>query len=127
MVIANVERKVALMEGMTKVRELPESIPSIDSSHCSVKISKLTREIQRLTGLVESKSLKLQTMPGLVDEASCLREKRSKAKQDKDRLPAENKIMLALGMEILNLNARTSSIVGSLQEEKARAVLTEKT
>lgn len=63
LVNANVERMVTLADAMSKVEKLLESGLSINRSDYSVKISKLTREVQRLAGHVESKDLELQTMP----------------------------------------------------------------
>lgn len=55
---------------MTMVRELLRSGRPIKKSDCSVNIVKLTSKVQQLTGLVESKYLELQTMPGLLEAAS---------------------------------------------------------
>lgn len=60
----NVERKVPLTDAIAKARELLESCLSIDRSDYSVKFSKPTREAHRLSGLVDSKDLELQTMFG---------------------------------------------------------------
>lgn len=78
LVNARVEQKVTLMKPMTMVRELLMNGRSINKLDYSVKISLLKREVQRLTGLVESKYMKLQTMLGLVEEACPLRVDRSK-------------------------------------------------
>lgn len=72
LVNANVERVVSLTFDMAKVRELLESGHSISKSDCSVKASKLTREVRRLTGLVESKALALHTIPRLLEKSSPL-------------------------------------------------------
>lgn len=96
LVNANVERKITLTNSMGKTMELFGSGRSIDRLDYSVKIEKLTREVQRLTGLVESKNLKLQSMPGLVEETSRLGQALSKLKSDKKRLTAENKVAVAL-------------------------------
>lgn len=47
------------MEAITVVRELRESGRSFEKSDYSVKILKLTRDVQRLTGLVELKDLEV--------------------------------------------------------------------
>lgn len=52
LVNANVERKVTLTEIMATVRELFKSDRSINGPVYSVKIPKMTREVQRLTSLV---------------------------------------------------------------------------
>lgn len=75
LVSANVERNVTLTEAMAKVRELLGSGRSYNKSGYSMKIFKLTREVQRPTQFVESKNLELHVIPELVEEPSCLREK----------------------------------------------------
>lgn len=65
-------------------------------------------------------------MSGLVQEARRFREELSKSKGDKYRLTAENKVVLALGTEILALKTTTCSGVSSFQEVKTRAVETER-
>lgn len=80
----NVDRKVTLTDAITKIRELLQISLSINLSDYSVKISKVAREVQRLSILVETKGSELQTMPGRVDEASQLRQERTKLKEDKD-------------------------------------------
>lgn len=107
------------------VRELPESGLSINTSDYVVIMEKLTREKQRLTGPVKAKGLRLQTISGLVEDASRLREKRSKAKEDEDRLSAEKKVALALVTEISELKRTDGFLVGFLQKIKDRAVETE--
>lgn len=90
LVKANVERNGTLKDVMTTVRDLLESGRHIKKSDNTEKISKLTREVQRLTVLMESKNSDLQTMPGLVEEASRLRDDIPKAKGDRERVLAEN-------------------------------------
>lgn len=92
----NVERKVTLKDSMKTERELLKIGRSIDGSEHSVKIAKVTKEIQRMTGLVKWKDLELQTLPELVHEASRLREEFAKEKRDKDRLSSENMVWLEL-------------------------------
>lgn len=70
LVEANEERYVTLMEAMAKVRDLFGSGRSIFRSFYSLRISKLTREDQSLTGLVRSKELELESMRGFIQEAS---------------------------------------------------------
>lgn len=77
---SNVERKVTLIEVMVKARKPVVSGRPIIKPDCSLKISKLTREVQGLTGHVESNDLKLDTMPGLEEKTGRLREELSKAK-----------------------------------------------
>lgn len=60
----NVERDVTSIDAMAKIRELLESGLLIDGSDCSIKSAIVTQEAQRLAGLVESKNLELETMPG---------------------------------------------------------------
>lgn len=79
------------MEAINKIRKQLESGGKIDSSQCLVKIAKLTREVQRLTGLVESKDFELQRMPRLVMEATCLREELPKIKRNRNPLMIENR------------------------------------
>lgn len=57
MVNANVERKVMLTKVIAKIRNLLASSLSINRSDYSVKIAELTKKIQRLLDLVESKDL----------------------------------------------------------------------
>lgn len=54
-------------------------------------------------------------------EASCLPETLSESKWNKDRLTAENKVVLALVTNILDLKTTAGSLTGSLQELKARS------
>lgn len=105
---------------MEKIRKLLESDRPIDRLNFSVKIAKLEREVQRLTGFVISKVLELQTIPELVEEASGLREEFSKLKEVKDCLMAENMVVLALAMESSEAKKTTASFVNPLQEVKAR-------
>lgn len=67
---AIVERKVTLTDAMANIRELLGSDSPIDHSDYSVKIFKLARDAYRLSGLVKSNGLELQTVPGLFYEAS---------------------------------------------------------
>lgn len=113
------------MDVMEKVREILDSGRLNYKLDYSVKILKQTRECLRLTVLVASKDLELQTMLGLVDETSRSPEKLWKTMGDKDRLTAENKIVVALGTEISELKTTTDSLVGSVQEVKVRSVETE--
>lgn len=72
LVNANVDREVAIAHAMAKVGELLKIGRSIKKSDYAVKLSELTREVLLLTGLVESKDLEFQTIPGLKQEASRL-------------------------------------------------------
>lgn len=54
-------------------------------------------------------------MSGLVEEASGLWEDLSTVKRDRGWLSVENKVVLALGMEISELNMTNGSLVGSPQ------------
>lgn len=65
-----------------------------------MKILKLARKIHWLASLVELKDFELQTIPGVVEEPSHLREDLSKTKRNKDQLTAQNKVVFALGMEM---------------------------
>lgn len=125
LVNANVEQKVTLTDAMARIRELLESARSIDCLGYSIKISKLVRELQRLSGLVDSKDLEVRTMLWLVDKASSLRAEALKLKEEWDQLTAENNVVLALGTEIFELKSMIGSIVGFRQEVNARAVETE--
>lgn len=51
-------------------------------------------------------------MPGLVDEASRLRERLFKLRGEKDRVASENKVVLALETEISDLKTTTGLLVG---------------
>lgn len=73
LIYANIDRKVTLKKAMETVRELLECRRCIDRLEWSVKILILAEKVQRLTDLVESEDLKLQTVSGPVKEASCLR------------------------------------------------------
>lgn len=57
---ANVERMVTLSESTTDIRELHENGCSINRLDYSAEIAKFTHEVQRLSGLVESKNSKLR-------------------------------------------------------------------
>lgn len=72
---ADVVRKVAMTEAMALDRDLVESDRSSIKSNYSVMISKLTREVQLLTGLVESNNLEVQMTSGLAEDGSCLPKK----------------------------------------------------
>lgn len=74
LVYVNVEQKVTLMDAISTMSKLLESSPSISKLDYFPKIANFAREVQRLTDLVESVDLELQTMCGLVEEASSLRE-----------------------------------------------------
>lgn len=78
------ERKVTLTKAIRRIRKLLESGRSIDHPDYSVKILKIAREVQRLSGLVASKGLKLQTAVGLVGKPSRFWEELSKLKKEKD-------------------------------------------
>lgn len=78
------EQKVTITDATAKVAEIFESGRSIKASDYFVKILKLTRVVKRLVGLVESKDMGSQIIPGLVKEARRLRGKLIKAKMDKD-------------------------------------------
>lgn len=100
------QRKVTLTDAMTNITELLESDRSIYPSDSFVKIWNRVLEVQRLSGMVESKDLKLQTIPGLVEEASRLREELLQQKEDEDRSETENKSMLALSTKRFQLKQR---------------------
>lgn len=68
------ELKVTFTEAMTKVREHLESGRSVNESVSFLEIPKLTRVVQRLIGVVDSKASELQTIPGLVKEICCSEE-----------------------------------------------------
>lgn len=70
---ASVQRKVTLAKAIAISLKRPKSSRLIHSSDSSVKVSKLTLDIQRLTDVVESKDLRRQTMYGSVVVASRLR------------------------------------------------------
>lgn len=126
LVNANVERKVTSTVVMKKIRQLFESGRSIDRSDYSVKISKLARSVQRLSELVGSKILELQTMSGLVDEVCRLWKELYKLKKKRDRLKAEIKVVLWLGTKISWLKTTTGSIVCSLQNVEDREIETDR-
>lgn len=63
---ASIGRKITLTDAIAKIRDLLESGCLIDHSHYFMKIAKMKREVQRLTGSVESKILELQSMRGLI-------------------------------------------------------------
>lgn len=100
---ASVERKVTLTEAMAKVWELPDSMRTLERSNYSLKLLMLMQEVQRLSGLVKSKDVKLQTTSGLVDEASRLREEFVTLQVKKNRFTAENKVVLPLGPKVSEL------------------------
>lgn len=98
----NVEEKVTLKGTIAKVRELPESSRSNGKPDCFEMILKLTREVQLLIGLVKLKALKLQTMAGIVEDASRLQvefPKAPKVKRNKYRLSAESRAVVELRTE----------------------------
>lgn len=82
--------------------------------------------VPRLTVLVELKALETQKMSELIEETSRSREELSTAKGDTDRLEAENKVVLAVGMDISELNKSIGFLVGSINEKKAGAVDSQK-
>lgn len=63
-------------------------------------------------------------MPGLVGKTCGLREKFFTANRDRDRLTAENKLVLALGTEIAERKKTTGSIVVLIQIDMTRPVET---
>lgn len=71
---ATLKRKMTLIAAMAKIRVLLGSASSIACSDHFMKISKLARELQRLSGLFESKDFELQAIPGVLDEAISLQE-----------------------------------------------------
>lgn len=107
---------------MEKIWKLFESESSINRSDCSVKMSKLPQGVQYQSGLVESKDLKLQTMPKLVRDGSKLLEELPELKVGDGCLVVVNKVTLSLEKEISNAKKKTGSIVVSLQEAKFRVV-----
>lgn len=64
-------------------------------------------------------------MSAWIDETCRLRETLSTLNKKMDRLTADNKVVLSFRTEISHLGTTSSSVPGSLQEEKARAVQTE--
>lgn len=66
--------------------------------------------------------MEFQTLSALVTAVGRLQEELSRTRWDKDRSSAKIKIVLAIGTEIWELETTTVSFVGSLREEKARAV-----
>lgn len=71
----NVKRIVTLMDAVAKLRELLKGgflINWMDVPEMNVK---LKREVQGLTSVVEMKDFQLQTMPGLGENNSRLRER----------------------------------------------------
>lgn len=118
LVDVNVDRKVELADAVVKIREFLESGRSIDRSDYCVKILKVSWGIQRLSGVVELKNLELQTMAGLIDEASSLQKDLSNLQEERNRLMTENRVVPVVGTENSELMKPTDSIVGSLQEVK---------
>lgn len=115
----NMERKATLADAMAKLWSFLESGRYIDALDYSVKIWKPAREVQRLSGLAESKNLESQTMLGFVKENIRSNGDLSKLLEDKNYLGVESKIVLALGTEIPGFNTATGSIIGSLQKVEA--------
>lgn len=126
MVNLNVEHKLTLSDAMARVLKLLNTGRNIDISEYFAKISKLMREVKRLSDSVESKDLELYTMPGLVEEAGSLQKEVSTLKEEKGCLVAANKVVLSLGTGISALKATTGSLVLSLQEVKVRSVEVER-
>lgn len=126
LVNANVERQVILKDSIAKSRVLLKSGPSVDRSEYSVKISKLARELQWLSSLVQWKNLKLQTIALLIGGSRRLWEEHSVLKIERDQLAVKYKLMLAFGTEISELMRTTGSNVGSLKEVRAHAVETDR-
>lgn len=88
---------------MTTVRELLESCRNIDKTDYFASVSKRTRERQRVTGLVESKDLELQTTPRLVQQTSRVREELPTTKGDKALLSAQIKVLLERETEVFGV------------------------
>lgn len=65
-------------------------------------------------------------MHGLVEKASRLREGFFETKRNKDRLTAENIVVLDLKTEILGFKTRSGSPVGSFQKVNAPAIETKR-
>lgn len=74
LVIANVERKMKLMDAVAKLWQQLDSASSIDRRGYFVKSLNLLQDELRLSCPVESKNPEFPTMPRLVDETSSLRE-----------------------------------------------------
>lgn len=72
MVAANVEQKVTSTGAIEKICQLLEIGRSINRLDYSMNIAKLTQGMQRLSGLVDFKNLKLKTKPGLIESDSSL-------------------------------------------------------
>lgn len=98
---ANVERKVWLRDVIGTVRELLESGLHIRKSPFSVKVAKLKQKVARLTDLVNIKGLERQTMSRQVEDAGRLQEEPTKVMWDKNRLSAQNMVLLALETKTL--------------------------
>lgn len=111
---------------MAKIRDVIDCGQTIKRPDASVKISKLMQEVRQSVGLVQARDLKLETMSGLVEKASGLREELVKVRVDKDRLTAAIKVVLALGIVITKLKTTTGSPMSSLREKTARAVEAER-
>lgn len=79
----NLEQTLTVDDAIAKILELCQCDRSIDCLDYFVTNLNLTREVQRLSGLVESKYLELQKTPGMVDEASRLRVELSKLEGEK--------------------------------------------
>lgn len=109
------------MDTMATVRELLEKGRFVENLDYSLKISKLTQEVQWRIVLFESKDLELHTKPGSMEAPSRLPEKSCEPKRGKDRSHAENKIVPALETKIVELKTMTGSVICFLQEVKARA------
>lgn len=80
LVNSNLERRVTSKDALKKVEGLLDSDGSIIKSDYSGKISKMTREVHRLTDLLQSKNLEFQTKLRLVDEVRRPQEELSKEK-----------------------------------------------
>lgn len=95
----NLEQSVTLTDAMVNVRELLGSGRSNTMSDLPVRISKLTRGVQRsLTGVVESEDLGLQKISGLIEKASSLRKEFFQAKSDEYPITAENSVVVVRDM-----------------------------
>lgn len=80
LVTASMKRKVRVMDAMAMVIYLLQSGRSTTKSDCSLKISKLMRELQQQDGLIKSTNWEVQEMHGLITKASRSREEHSKLK-----------------------------------------------
>lgn len=122
----SVKRKVTLTEAIVKIRELLESDRFINCLEYSVKTASQRQEVQRQMGLVVSRDLQLQKMPGLAKEACRLRRKLSMLREDIDRLVPENSVAFGPVTEFSKLKTKTRSIFGSLEKVKSGTLETDR-